>query len=163
LTFDGLKMVDHTALRTNQAFIIAGTLAAFVLNSIWLAAFVGAAMLLGVAFGRPGFLPAYRILSRLGWIQPDRLPDHPEPHRFAQLVGGLFLAFATAALALGQSLIGWSLAWLVIGLAALNLFGGFCLGCAVYYWLSRAGWPGFTQAPPPGTSPGWRPDLPQDR
>ena len=40
-----------------------------------------------------------------------------------------------------------ALAWLVIGLAALNLFVGFCAGCFVYYRLNRLGVPGFTQSP----------------
>jgi hypothetical protein len=157
---DGLAMVDHAALRANQALIIAGTLAAFVFNVAWLAAIVGAVMLLGVVFGRPGFLPVYLVLSHLGWIKPDRLPDRPEPHRFAQLLGGLFLAAATLSLVLGLNLLGWTLAWIVIGLAALNMLGGFCVGCAVYYWLGRAGWPGFSKTPPPGTLPGRRPHAP---
>lgn len=159
MNLDGLAPVDHSALRTNQALIIASTLAAFVFNATWLAALVGGVMLLGVAFGRPGFLPIYRALARLGWVEPDRLMDHPEPHRFAQLMGGLFLTAAVASLVLGWSGLGWALAWVVIGLAALNLFAGFCVGCAVYYWLSRAGWPGFTQAPPPGSSPGRPPQV----
>ncbi len=151
MNLDGLAPVDHAALRTNQALIIVGTLAAFVFNAAWLSAFVGGVMLLGVAFSQPGFLPVYRALARLGWVKPDPLLDHPEPHRFAQLMGGLFLAAAVTSTGLGWSGLGWALAWVVIGLAALNLSAGFCVGCAVYYWLSRAGWPGFTQAPPLGS------------
>ena len=40
---------------------------------------------------------------------------------------------------------------------ALNLFAGFCAGCAVYYWLNRLQVPGFARTPPPGTFPGMRP------
>jgi len=163
VNLDGLETVDHAALRTNQALIIVGTLAAFVFNAAWLAAIVAAVMLLGVAFRRPGFLPIYRALARLGWVKPDRLLDHPEPHRFAQLMGGLFLIAAVASMGLGWAALGWAFAWVVIGLAALNLFAGFCVGCAIYYWLARAGWPGFTQAPPSGSVPGRRPHAHQER
>lgn len=162
MTGDGLALVDHAALRTNQAVIIATTLTAFIFNAGWLAAVVGAVMLLGSAIGRPGFLPIYQLVKRLGWVRADRLPDHAEPHRFAQLLGGVFLATATAALLIGWSILGWTLVWVVIGLAALNLFGGFCVGCAVYYWLGRAGAPGFRQAPPPGAHPGRRPTTQQE-
>jgi hypothetical protein len=55
--------------------------------------------------------------------------------------------------------LGWSLVWLVIALAALNLFAGFCVGCAVYYWLARLNVPGFAQHPPAGTLPGMRPKI----
>ena len=58
---------------------------------------------------------------------------------------------------LGASGLGWGLVWLVAALAALNAFGGFCVGCAVYYWLNRLQIPGFRKAPPAGTFPGMRP------
>ncbi|MGA2477407.1 MAG: DUF4395 family protein [Spirochaetia bacterium] len=51
----------------------------------------------------------------------------------------------------------WLLTWLVIVLAAANLFLGFCAGCAVYYWLNRLQVPGFGKTPPSGTFPGMRP------
>jgi hypothetical protein len=57
----------------------------------------------------------------------------------------------------GASAGGWVLTWLVVVLAALNLFVGFCAGCAVYYWLNRLKAPGFTKAPPAGIVPGMRP------
>ena len=63
----------------------------------------------------------------------------------------------TIALMLGSDLLGWLLVWFVIALAALNLFAGFCVGCAMYYWLNRMSVPGFVKSPPPGTLPGMRP------
>ncbi len=119
---------------------------------------VMAVMLAGSAVGRPGFLPVYRsVLLRAGWVRPDPLADHPEPHRFAQTLGGGVLVLASLALLLGATGLGWALVWLVIFLAALNLFAGFCAGCFVYYWLARIGAPGFSQTPPPNTFPGMRP------
>ena len=151
------RPVDHSALRANQAMIIALLGAAYVADAPWLATFVGAVMLLGSALGRPGFLDVYRLLRAVRVLRPDVYQDHPEPHRFAQALGGLVLAGATAAFLTGIPIGGWILTWIVIALAGLNLFGGFCVGCAVYYWLARLKLPGFTQSPPDGVLPGRRP------
>jgi hypothetical protein len=157
---DNLTNVDHAALRSNQAFIIAILIAAFVLNTPWLVALVALVMLAGTAFKRPGFSPIYAgVLRRRGWVKPDVLKDNPEPHRFAQGFGGIVLAGSVLAFILGSSVAGWALAWLVISLASLNLFAGFCVGCAVYYWLHRLNVPGFVKAPPADTFPGMRPKL----
>lgn len=150
--------VDHSALRTNQALIIALNLTAFIFDLSWLAGVVGLLMLLGTLWGAPAFGFIYRRwLKPLGWLAPDVIPDNPQPHRFAQGFGSVVLLAGTVFLSLGQSLLGWVLVWLVIALAALNLFVGFCVGCAMYYWLNRLNIPGFNQPPPAGTIPGKRP------
>ncbi|MFQ5923473.1 MAG: DUF4395 domain-containing protein, partial [Anaerolineales bacterium] len=95
------------------------------------------------------------------WISPDLIPDNPEPHRFSLGIGGVFLAGGTLAFQAGLPIVGWALTWIVIGLTALNLFGGFCVGCAVYYWFNRIGLPGFVKAPIPGVFPGRRPGRPE--
>lgn len=146
--------VDHSALRTNQAFIIALLGGAYIADGAWLVPFVGVGMVVGSAIGTPAFRLAYALLKRLKLVRPDILPDHMEPHLFAQGFGGVVLLAGSAAWLAGLDLLLWALAWLVIALAALNLFGGFCVGCAVYYWLNRLGVPGFKKAPPPGTNPG---------
>jgi hypothetical protein len=153
-----LNKVDHNAIRTNQALIIGLALVAFIFNLPLLVTLVGLVMLAGSVLGRPGFLPVYRgVLLRMGWVKPDVVPDHPEPHRFAQTVGSVFLLSASLAFLAGGWGLGWVLAWVVIFLASLNLFAGFCAGCFVYYWLGRLNVPGFTQSPPPDTFPGMRP------
>lgn len=149
--------VDHTALKTNQAVIIILNVAAFILNVPLLAAVVALAMLLGTLQKVPGFGFIYRAMKRVGWLKPDVLLDNPEPHRFAQGFGGVVMLAGTLSLYAGANILGWGLVWLVVALAALNLFGGFCVGCAVYYWLSRMSVPGFTKTPPTGTFPGMRP------
>jgi hypothetical protein len=155
-----LEKVDHNAIRTNQAFIVGLLLVAFILNIPLLVTLVGLVMLSGSVLGRPGFLPVYRgVLLRLGWVKQNLVPDHPEPHRFAQTVGGVFLLAASLAFLAGGWVLGWGLAWVVIFLASLNLFAGFCVGCFVYYWLTRLNVPGFTQSPPPNTFPGMRPKV----
>lgn len=157
MTEAALARLDHAALRFNQAAIIAALAAAFVLDAPWLAALVGLVMAAGALLGRPGFLPLYRALRAAGLLRPDVIADHAEPHRFAQALGAAVLLAAAGAFAVGWSAAGWGLAALVAGLAALNLFGGFCAGCALYYWLSRLHLPGFTRQPPPGARAGQRP------
>jgi hypothetical protein len=153
-----LSKVDHSALRTNQAFIIGLLIAAFVANAPWLAALVAFVMAYGTARKQPGFKVFYtQLLKPRGWVKPDVLSDHPEPHVFAQGFGAAVLLASVISLWAGLNVLGWGLAWLVIALAALNLFVGFCAGCAVYYWLNRLHLPGFSKSPPPGAFPGMRP------
>ena len=150
--------VDHSSLRVNQALIILGLLAGFVFDVPWIVAAVALIMLLGTAIARPGFFFIYSGLLRpTGIVRPDVLADNPEPHRFAQGFGGVVAGLSAVPLFLGSALAGWALTWLVIALAALNLFVGFCVGCAVYYWLARIQVPGFAKTPPAGTVPGMRP------
>lgn len=141
--------VDHSALKVNQSFIIALLGLAFVLNSVWLVVFVAAVMLLGTA------VPALSLFKRVyqhalrpaGVVKPNVIVDNPEPHRFAQGFGGVVLLGAVAALFTGATTLGWALVGLVVVLAALNLFLGFCAGCFVYYQLNKLGVPGFRRTP----------------
>jgi hypothetical protein len=143
------RKVDQSVLRVNQAFIIALLLMAFILGSWQLAAFVGFVMLLGTAFPSLAlFKQIYqRILRPVGLVNPDVIDDNPEPHRFAQGFGGVVVWLAVGALILGLSTIGWVLVWLVVVLAGLNLFLGFCAGCFIYYQLNRLHVPGFEHSP----------------
>ena len=153
-----LGKVDHSSLRVNQALIIILLLAAFILNLPVLAAIVAVLMLGGAIIGRPGFFFIYTLVLRpIGLVKPHVIPDNPEPHRFAQGFGGVVTAASAVSLLLGNSALGWILSWVVVALAALNLFAGFCAGCAVYYWLRRLNIPGFTKNPPAGVFPGMRP------
>jgi Domain of unknown function (DUF4395) len=153
-----LQKVDHAALKANQLFIISLSILAFILNLPVLATFVALVMGLGSALKVPGFLPIYKnILKPRGWMKPDVLDDNPEPHRFAQFLGFVFMTAGSISLFLGATVLGWGLVWLVVALAALNAFGGFCVGCAVYYWLARFNLPGFGKQPPAGTLPGMKP------
>ena len=143
------RKMDQTALRVNQAFIISLLALAFVFDSWLLVAFVGLVMLLGTALPRLSlFKQIYlRLMRPAGLVKPDIVPDNPEPHRFAQGFGGLVLSAAVAALFLGQLLVGWALVWVVVILAGLNLFLGFCAGCFLYYQLNRHNVPGFEHSP----------------
>ncbi len=149
-----LPSVDHSALRTNQAAIITLLLIAFILNTTWLVALVAAIMVVGTILGKPGFLPVYHFLRRRNVLRPDIVADNQEPHRFAQGLGGAVLSAATLLFLLNLTTLGWVFSWIVVALAALNLFAGFCVGCAVYYWLNRLGIPTFHASPPEGRRPG---------
>ncbi len=142
------RIVDHSAIRTNQAFIIAFLLLSFIANLPGLVTFVAAVMLIGTVVPKFALFKALYlyVLKPRGIVKPDVKPDNPEPHLFAQLVGGLFLAAATLAFIVNATILAWVLTWVVIGLAALNLLTGICVGCMMYYWFNRLGVPGFTHA-----------------
>lgn len=143
------RKVDQSSLKVNQTFIISLLLLAFVLDSVWLVVFVAAVMLVGTA------VPALSLFKRVyqhvlrpaGVVKPNVIVDNPEPHRFAQGFGGIVLLGAIAALLAGAVAVGWALVGLVVLLAALNLFLGFCAGCFVYYQLHKLGVPGFSRGP----------------
>ena len=149
MTQEGIPRVDQAALKVNQAFIIALLILAFVLNTVWLMAFVGTVMLLGTAVPTLSlFKRIYQhLLKPAGLVRPQVIADNPEPHRFAQGLGGIVVAVGVLAILAGQAALGWLLAWVVVALAALNLFLGFCAGCFLYYQLYRLGVPGFVRSP----------------
>jgi len=153
-----LQKVDHAALRVNQGAIIVLLLIGFVTDIPAAVAIVAAVMAYGAVRREPGFKALYlQVLRPRGLVTPDVLDDNPEPHVFAQGFGAVVLLAGSAAFLSGAALLGWALAWLVMALAGLNVFGGFCAGCAVYYWLNRVRVPGFGKAPPAGVFPGMRP------
>lgn len=133
--------VDYTALKVNQSFIIGLLLLAFLLDQPWLVAFVGLVMLVGTLWPQAGlFKRIYSdFLKPAGLLKADPRPDTPAPHLFAQGVGALVLALAVLAFTAGGIVTGWLLVALVIVLAAVNLFAGFCAGCFIYFQLARRG------------------------
>jgi len=133
--------VDYTALKVNQSFIIGLLILAFLLDAVWLVAFVGLVMLVGTVWPQAGlFKRIYRdLLKPAGLLKADPRPDTPAPHLFAQGVGALVLSVAVLAFVTGGVVAGWLLTALVIVLAAINLFVGFCAGCFIYFQLARRG------------------------
>ena len=143
------RLVDHSAIRVTQAFTIGLLLLAFILNAPILAAAVALANLLGALAPEAGlFRRVYLgILKPAGLVKSDVIEDNPEPHRFSQGLGALFVGLGLLAMAVGLPALGWGFVWLVIGLASLSLFLGFCAGCFVYYQLNKLGAPGFRHGP----------------
>jgi hypothetical protein len=135
------KKVDTTALKFNQASIITLTLLAFVLDQPYLILFVGLVLALGTILPQVALfkLIYLKLLKPNHILKAKVINDDPAPHQFAQGVGALFLLAGSVSLAFNQVWLGWSLAWIVIVLAAVNLFLNFCAGCFVYYQLDRVG------------------------
>ena len=133
--------VDHTALRFNQASIIGLILIAFLFQLPWLVVAVGLVMLVGTIWPGAGLFKLFyaRLLKPAGLLKPDLQADDPQPHLFAQGLGALVLLGSTVAFVAGQPALAWALALVVMVLAAVNLFFGFCLGCFMHFHLARRG------------------------
>lgn len=134
-------IIDYSALRFNQASIIILLALAFVLNQPWLVVFVAAVMWIGTFVPKAGlFKLIYQyVFKPLHIVRPAPKADDPRPHLFAQGVGALVLTLGSIALFAGLPVVGWVLTGVVIALAAVNLFLGFCAGCFMYYQLARRG------------------------
>jgi hypothetical protein len=139
------SVVDHSALKVNQTGIVATVLVAFV-GSLLSPAFLVLVPLLGVALLLGTFVPQlapfkqlyFKVLKPRGLVTPRPVHDRPEPHNFAQGMGGVVLAIASVFL-LAAPVIGLALALLVAVLAFVNLAFGYCLGCQIFYQLERRG------------------------
>jgi hypothetical protein len=144
-------VVDHSALKVNQTGIVATVLVAFV-GSLFFKPLLLLIPLLAVLLLLGTFAPQlalfkqiyFRVLRPRGIVKPRPVQDRPEPHNFAQGLGGVFLAVSSLFLWVGVSnsaaeIIGLALALLVAALAFVNLAFGYCLGCQIYYQLGRAG------------------------
>ncbi len=140
-----MPRVDRSALKVNQAFIVGLNVLAFLLGTgrggAWLVLFVGAVLALGAILPRAAlFIAVYRYaLKPAGLLRPDVRVEDPVQHQFAQGLGAAFLIAAFAALIAGADVLGWILAWVVIGLAFVNLTVSFCAGCFLYLQLGRLG------------------------
>ncbi len=147
-----LDSIDRSGLKFNQIGIIVLSLIGYLFNQPILPAFVAAVLLVGTA--RPElalFKQIYsHIIKPLELMRPEPVEDIRASHEFAQLLGGIVLLAGTIFLFSGSSHTGWMLTWVVILLAAANLFFGFCAGCFVYYQLGRLGVPGFRPRPEAG-------------
>src|SRR5262245_28224631 len=137
-----VKKVDTTALKFNQAMIILLTSLGFLLDQPYLVLFVGLVLAVGTILPQAALfkLIYLKLLRPAGLLKANVINDDPAPHQFAQGVGALFLLASSLVLLVWENMaLGWSLAWIVIILAAMNLFFNFCAGCFVYYQLDRVG------------------------
>ena len=138
-------IVDHSALKVNQAGIILTVLVAFVGSafSSWFELLIPAlavVMLLGT--WRPDlalFKQFYfKFLRPRGIVKPRPLEDSPTPHNFAQGLGGVFVVIASVLLPFSL-VLGLAVSLLVAVLAFINLAFNYCVGCQVYFLLGRTG------------------------
>ena len=141
----GTQIVDHSALKVNQTGIVVTVLVAFI-GSVWLRPLLVLIPLLAVVLLLGTFVPQlalfkqlyFKVLKPGGVVKPRPVQDRPEPHNFAQGLGGVFLAVASVFL-LPLPVIGLALALLVAVLAFVNLAFGYCLGCQIFFQLEKRG------------------------
>jgi hypothetical protein len=137
---------DRSVLKVNQMILMVVIVAAYVIGFAypaiaWVLPFLALMMLAAVAspsLNVPRLLYT-RVLRPSGIVKPRIAQEDPAPHRFAQLVGGVFLAAASVFVATGLLLVAWVLAWIVVALAFLNFAFNICVGCIVYARLVRIG------------------------
>ena len=139
------QVVDHSALKVNQTGIVATVLVAFIGSAFYrpllvLIPLLAVVLLLGTFAPQLALFKQiyFKVLKPRGIVQPRPVQDRPEPHNFAQGLGGVFLAVASAFL-LPLPVVGLALSLLVAVLAFVNLAFGYCLGCQIYYQLGKFG------------------------
>jgi hypothetical protein len=137
---------DRSVLKVTQVVLITCLLAGYAASLTWSAASwvlpVLAAMMVLSAV-RPGASPTrllyVHLLRPRGWVRPRVVIEDAAPHRFAQLVGGIFLVAASLTALAGAPLVAWTLGWIVVALAFLNFAFDVCVGCIAYAQLVRVG------------------------
>ena len=139
------SVVDHSALKVNQTGIVATVLVAFIGSAFFRPALVlipllSIVLLLGTFAPRLALFKQlyFKVLKPRGIVKPRPVQDRPEPHNFAQGMGGVVLAIASLFL-VPFPVVGLALSLLVAILAFINVAFGYCLGCQIYYQLGRAG------------------------
>jgi hypothetical protein len=139
------QVVDHSALKVNQTGIVATVLIAFV-GSVFFQPVLLLIPLLAVVLLLGTFAPRlavfkqlyFKVLKPRGIVKPQPVQDRPEPHNFAQGMGGVVLAIGSVFL-IPIPVLGLAIALLVAVLAFVNVAFGYCLGCQIFYQLERRG------------------------
>ena len=139
------QVVDHSALKVNQTGIVATVLVAFIGSAVFrpllvLIPLLAIVLLLGTFAPRLALFKQiyFKVLKPRGIVKPRPVQDRPEPHNFAQGLGGVFLAVASVFL-IPLPVVGLALSLLVAVLAFVNLAFGYCLGCQIFFQLERKG------------------------
>src|ERR1700704_1276370 len=139
------QLVDHSALKVNQSGIITTVLVAFIGSAFYrpllvLIPLLAIVLLVGTFAPQLALFKQlyFKVLKPRGIVKPRPVQDRPEPHNFAQGMGGVVLAISSVLL-LPLPVAGLALALLVAVLAFINVAFGYCLGCQIYYQLGRAG------------------------
>lgn len=130
------KAILHAALPA-AAFALGGSFAGYSTGIIGLAML--ASVIGGPSLSLIGKL--YRIALKPILPKNAAKPEALAPHRFAELVGAIFLIAASSAYLLGSSTLGGVLTLIVVALAALNAGTGICVGCQVYLLARRLAGP----------------------
>jgi hypothetical protein len=137
---------DRSVLKVNQTILMVVLVAAYFLSFVvsgfaWVLPVLAVMMLAGAASPKANLprLLYLNVLKPAHLVKPRVVVEDPAPHRFAQLVGGVFLAAASLMALLGVLGVAWILAWIVVVLAFLNFAFDICVGCIMYTQLVRLG------------------------
>jgi Domain of unknown function (DUF4395) len=137
---------DRSVLKVNQMIlmlvIVVGYLVGLAYSGAAWVLPVLAVMMLAAVASPAANLPRQLYIHALrpsGIVRPRIFQEDPAPHRFAQLVGGVFLAAASIFVVTGFLVVAWALAWIVAALAFLNFAFSICVGCIMYAQLVRLG------------------------
>ena len=140
-----LQTVDHSALKVNQTGIVTTVLVAFIGSAFYqpvliLIPLLAIVLLVGTFAPQLALFKQiyFKVLKPRGIVKPRPIQDRPEPHNFAQGMGGVVLALSSVLL-LALPVAGLALALLVAVLAFVNLAFGYCLGCQIYFQLGKRG------------------------
>jgi Domain of unknown function (DUF4395) len=138
---------DRSVLKVNQMILMVVIVVGYLVGGLaysdaaWVLPVLAVMMLAAVAspaLNLPRQLYIH-VLRPSGIVRPRIVQEDPAPHRFAQLVGGVFLAAASIFVITGSLVVAWALAWIVAALAFLNFAFNICVGCIMYAQLVRLG------------------------
>src|SRR6266581_3405679 len=100
------QLVDHSALKVNQTGIITTVLVAFIGSAFYrpllvLIPLLAIVLLVGTFAPQLALFKQlyFKVLKPRGIVKPRPVQDRPEPHNFAQGLGGVFLTVASVLLA----------------------------------------------------------------
>jgi Domain of unknown function (DUF4395) len=138
------NQVDHAEIKMGQILTVAISGAALLLQDPIPLGVLGVIFLLsGTLRSLSPFSILYRwVINPAGIMQSDYRLDNIQPHKFGQLVGALTVLLALGLMQFGYLLAGWSVVALLLMLTVIS-YAGWCIGCFMYYQLSRLGIGGF--------------------
>jgi hypothetical protein len=128
------RRIDPRGQRFGAGVSVVILVIAFVTGWFWLASLVGLNLVISSAFGTRLFLPgrAWPVIRSALKLGPTE-PEHEYPPRFAQALGGIFIALGTLLYGVGLTLGGWLLVGAVAALQTLLATTGYCVGCKLYF------------------------------
>jgi len=128
------RTIDPRGQRFGAGTSVVVLTIALLTGWFWLAALVGLNLLIASAFGSRLFLPGrpWPIIRSALKLGPTE-PEHEYPPRFAQALGGIFIALGAILYGVGLTTGGWLLVGAVAALQTLLAATGYCVGCKLYF------------------------------
>jgi hypothetical protein len=127
-----LDVIDARAPRFNQATIGTLALVSFLVDWWPLLAILAGQLAVGLLLGRRFCLACLAYFELVQPVLGEGPIEDSRPPRFANAIGAVVLGAAALAHGLGFATLGWTLGFLVAGLALLAAATGFCAGCEMY-------------------------------